>query len=281
MLDEYFRTFQERNPNLYVFAAHLHMDEATPHIHIDFVPFTTGSKRGLDTRVSLKQALAAQGFKGGTRGLTEWNQWVQSEKEQLAVVMERHGFEWEKLGTHEQHLSVLDFKKQERAKELAAIEEKLADRTEKFNTVAKRINNLEDAKESYADLEEKLAHDPEYQLPEPQGLMTAKTYKTKFAEPLVKGLKKLVKNLLVRYFKVVDNLHRANESNGKLSRENENLIAVNDRIKEEIAALRKENRDYALLRKAFGRRQIDDLLQRAREMQKVQRPRKRGKSLER
>lgn len=67
-LDEYYRGFQERNPNLRVFSAHLHMDEATPHIHIDFVPFTTGSKRGLDTRVSLKQALAAQGFKGGTRG---------------------------------------------------------------------------------------------------------------------------------------------------------------------------------------------------------------------
>ena len=43
VLDEYYRGFQERNPNLRVFSAHLHMDEATPHIHIDFVPFTTGS----------------------------------------------------------------------------------------------------------------------------------------------------------------------------------------------------------------------------------------------
>ena len=76
VLDEYMRGFQERNPQLRVFSAHLHMDEATPHLHIDFVPFTTGSKRGLDTRVSLKQALAAQGFKGGTRGDTEWSQWV-------------------------------------------------------------------------------------------------------------------------------------------------------------------------------------------------------------
>ena len=89
VLDEYMRGFQERNPQLRVFSAHLHMDEATPHLHIDFVPFTTGSKRGLDTRVSLKQALAAQGFKGGTRGDTEWSQWVRSEKEQLAAVMER------------------------------------------------------------------------------------------------------------------------------------------------------------------------------------------------
>ena len=81
-----------------MFSAHLHMDEATPHLHIDFVPFTTGSKRGLDTRVSLKQALATQGFKGGSRGDTEWSQWVQSEKEQLAAVMERYGIEWEHKG---------------------------------------------------------------------------------------------------------------------------------------------------------------------------------------
>ena len=84
VLDEYYRGFQARNPNLRVFSAHLHMDEATPHIHIDFVPFITGSNRGLETRVSLKQALAAQGFRGGTRSETEWNQWAQSEKEQLA-----------------------------------------------------------------------------------------------------------------------------------------------------------------------------------------------------
>ena len=100
-MDEYYQGFQERNPQLRVFSAHLHMDEATPHLHIDFVPFTTGSKRGLDTRVSLKQALATQGFKGGSRGDTEWSQWIQSEKEQLAAVMERYGIEWEHLGTHE------------------------------------------------------------------------------------------------------------------------------------------------------------------------------------
>ena len=54
ILDEFMNGFQKRNPNLHVFSAHLHMDEATPHLHIDFVPFTTGSKRGLETRVSLK-----------------------------------------------------------------------------------------------------------------------------------------------------------------------------------------------------------------------------------
>lgn len=118
ILDEYYKGFQERNPNLRVFSAHIHMDEATPHIHIDFVPFTTGSKRGLDTRVSLKQALAAQGFKGGTRGDTEWNQWVQAEKERLAEIMLCYEVEWERKGTHEKHLSVLDFEKKQRVEEV-------------------------------------------------------------------------------------------------------------------------------------------------------------------
>ena len=125
VLDEYLQDFQNRNPNLHVFSAHLHMDEATPHLHIDFVPFTTGSKRGLDTRVSLKKALEAQGFAGGTRGDTEWSQWVKSEKGQLSQVMERNGIEWEQLGTHDDHLSVLDFKKVQRSKEVKAIEKTL------------------------------------------------------------------------------------------------------------------------------------------------------------
>ena len=124
VLDEYVKNFQQRNPTLHVFSCYLHQDEATPHLHIDFVPFTTGSKRGLDTRVSLKQALSALGFKGGTRRETERNQWVAYEKEQLAAVMLEHGIEWEKKGTHEKHLSVLDFKKKERAKEVAELEAK-------------------------------------------------------------------------------------------------------------------------------------------------------------
>ena len=124
VLDEYMRDFQRRNPTLWVFSACLHMDEATPHLHIDFVPYMTGSKRGLDTRVSLKQALSVLGFKGGTRRETELNQWVLYEKKQLAAVMLEHGIESEQQGTHEKHLSVLDFEKQERAKEVAELEAK-------------------------------------------------------------------------------------------------------------------------------------------------------------
>ena len=122
ILTEFMDEFQVRNPNLYVFSAHLHMDEETPHLHIDFVPYITGSKRGLDTRVSLKSALAEEGFTGGTRGATELNQWIASEKQELATVMERYGVEWLQKGTHEKHLSVLEFEKKERAREVAVLD---------------------------------------------------------------------------------------------------------------------------------------------------------------
>ena len=266
ILDEYYRGFQERNPQLKVFSAHLHMDEATPHLHIDFVPFTTGSKRGLDTRVSLKQALAAQGFKGGTRGDTEWNQWVRAEKSALAFVMERHGIEWEHKGTHEKHLSVLDYKKQEREKEINALEDKLVEKKDEFRVMADRIKNFDNGERALQNLDESIMNGPEYQLPEPSAMMSARSYKTKFVEPLVARFKSLISTLFARYFKALDSYHRLNITNGNLYRENEKLSKINGKLTEENTRLRAENKDYSLLRRVFGHKQIDSLLEQARNL---------------
>ena len=263
ILDEYYRGFQERNPQLQVFSAHLHMDEATPHLHIDFVPFTTGSKRGLDTRVSLKQALAAQGFKGGTRGDTEWNQWVSAEKTALAFVMERYGIEWEHKGMHEKHLSVLDYKKQEREKEIAVLDNQLAEKKDEFRVMADRIENFDNGEKALQKLDESIMNEPEYQLPEPPAMMSARTYKAKFVEPLIARFKSLISTLFARYFKALDSYHRLNITNGNLYRENEKLAKVNEKLSQENENLRAENRDYKLLRKVFGHKQIYDLLDRA------------------
>lgn len=61
-LQDYVELFIRRNPQLYVFGAYIHMDEETPHVHIDFVPFSTDNKTGLETKNSLKGALASRGF---------------------------------------------------------------------------------------------------------------------------------------------------------------------------------------------------------------------------
>jgi len=263
ILDEYFHGFQERNTQLKVFSAHLHMDEATPHLHIDFVPFTTGSKRGLETRVSLKQALSEQGFKGGSRGNTEWSQWVQSEKEQLAAVMERYGIEWEQKGTHEKHLSVLDYKKQEREKEVELLSAKVEQKQTEYDVLSKRIENYDEGLESLSALERELNSGDKYLLPEPQGFMAAKAYKNKVAEPLVEKLRSMLKSALVRAFEGWDNYYRLNIKNGSLYQENQELNRVNKKLTEENARLRTENKDYSLLRKVFGSKVIEDLVEQA------------------
>ena len=158
ILDEYMQDFQKRNPMLRVFSAHLHMDEATPHLHIDFVPFITGSKRGLDTRVSFKQALKAMGIEGGSRMNTEWNQLANMEKEALSNVMRRYDVEWEKKGTHEKHLPLLDFEKQERAKEVAELEREKVELEEHNALVEKHTNEgLENLENIEADVKKELA----------------------------------------------------------------------------------------------------------------------------
>ena len=156
ILVEFMADFQGRNPNLHVFSAHLHMDEETPHLHIDFVPFIRNSKRGLDTRVSLKGALAKQGFQGGTRGATEWNQWIEAEKQELSKVMEKYGIRWKKMGTHRKHLSVLDFEKQERAKEVAELDKQIEKSETALHSVKKLVDNRLERAENLAQINENL-----------------------------------------------------------------------------------------------------------------------------
>lgn len=142
ILDKFYHSFLERNPQLHVYSAHLHMDETTPHLHIDFIPFTTGSKRGLSTRVSLKQALADQGITGEGRSLTERDLWVQKEKKALAEIMLEHGIEWEQKGEHKEHLSVLEFKREKRKEELAELEQSI-ERVQQKRVSIKAVEQIE------------------------------------------------------------------------------------------------------------------------------------------
>lgn len=143
ILDKFYRSFLERNPQLHVYSAHLHMDEATPHLHIDFIPFTTGSKRGLSTHVSLKQALADQGITGEGRSLTERDLWVQKEKEALAEIMLEHGIEWEQKGEQREHLSVLEYKREKRQEELAELTQQTEQKAQEYSALEKKVEKIQ------------------------------------------------------------------------------------------------------------------------------------------
>ena len=143
VLKDYVKMFQLRNPQLYVIGAYIHLDEETPHLHLNFVPWVSGCKRGLETKTSLKAALATRGFASEGKGNTEWKQWAEAEKDDIALIMRRYGIDWKKKNTHNQHLSVLDYKKQERVKEVANLEEKLEGAQVVLQLKEERIKSLE------------------------------------------------------------------------------------------------------------------------------------------
>ena len=242
MLDEYMQSFQQRNPTLRVFSAHLHMDEATPHLHIDFIPFTTGSKRGLETRVSLKKALEALGFAGGTKSHTELNQWIEAEKQALASIMARHDIEWEQKGTHEEHLSVLDYKKQERSKEVAALETQidalqeqtataetmLSEKQEQLDDIAPILKNTEKFVRKY--------DDPERLLPEAGMLESGKAFREKKALPILGKLLKYARSLFRENTELKAKVQ-------KLEKENTAFKSANWNHTNEIVKLKMENQE--------------------------------------
>jgi hypothetical protein len=296
ILDEYMKGFQERNPTLRVFAAHLHLDEATPHLHIDFIPYVTGSKRGLDTRVSLKQALSSLGFKGGSRSETELNQWVQSEKEKLAMVMRENEIEWEQKGTHETHLSVLDYKKKVREQEVEELTEhknllehdlhdisecvdeiqKEKEQAEKErDAVIKKTEVLEkrfSALNSKAGLVDSHAREygyyPEEWLPEAGTLESAKSYRKRIF-PLVKKVANMIQALYSKYLEL-------KSKNQKLSDRNLDLENRVDRLREEVSVIKKENAilrnaafDLEKVRNMLGESKVDDAIAMAKQLEQM------------
>lgn len=250
-LDNYVCTFQKRNPYLRVFSAHMHLDEATPHLHIDFVPFTTGSKRGVDTRVSLKQALANQGFVGNGREETEWALWVNSEKESLAESMFKFNIEWENQHTSREHLSVLDYKKKERQKEVIQLEEKVDMLKNEIECYQNCNNELQEIDES--------DFDNKFVLPEPKPLMSANAYK-KLIEPMFNKLKQMVKQLIVRCFKAEERAYNANRIVGRL--QNDVEIYKKDAKSFSKIAHRADKKlaQYSKLRRIIGPKNVDEIL---------------------
>ena len=275
VLDEYMKGFQERNPQLRVFSAHLHMDEATTHLHIDFVPFTTGSKRGLDTRVSLKQALAAQGFKGGSRGDTEWSQWVRSEKEQLSLVMERHGIEWEDKGTHDKHLSVLDYKKEQRAKEIAVLETIKTEKESQVESQERRLKELAPAVKNMERLAADFSADPDEILPEPGTLETGRAYREKKAKPLLAQIVKVLRSLYLAYVELRGKFERLQGDYGRVRESNARLSDRLQEVKLENKALRQVSADYERVKRIFGPEQVAAAVQADKQREQAEKGRKR------
>ncbi|CCY72508.1 plasmid recombination enzyme [Eubacterium sp. CAG:115] len=115
MLDEYMREFERRNPNLKVFNAVMHLDEATPHLHIDFVPIVHSPNRGLPVRVSMKGALREQGFSSANRMENEWVAWQEAEREYMEEILHKYGLHRDDKNVHREHWTVDEYKRKKQA----------------------------------------------------------------------------------------------------------------------------------------------------------------------
>lgn len=88
-LREYMEGFQARNPNLYVFNAVLHLDESTPHLHINYIPVGHFA-HGLEVRNAKNKALDEMGF-GNDAKLNDL--WRRSEWDVLKNICNAHDIE--------------------------------------------------------------------------------------------------------------------------------------------------------------------------------------------
>ena len=250
-LEEYMMGFQGRNPNLRVFNAVMHLDEETPHLHIDFIPFTTGSKRGLETRVSLKKALEAQGFRGGTRSNTEWNQWVEAEKEKLSEIMLEYSIEWEKKDTHEKHKSVNEFKLDMLVKEVEEL-------NKKKENLEQKISAYKKSEEYAVRTAKQIQNNNDYNLPSPPLLISGKAYKNNYAEPVVKKLTDFIQNLARKYFRAEKEAEQAKEKVSALYAENQSLKSEVWKQNIKISKIGVELRKFNKIKDYVGAEQVNE-----------------------
>lgn len=175
--------------------------------------------------------------------------------------MEQHGIEWEHLDTHEKHLSVLDYEKKMRSEEIKELENEV-------EILDKQLTNFVKCEDTFKKVSQDFETDEQFQLLEPQPLMSAKTYKAKIVEPFVSKLKATLKTAVVTYFKIKNKLTECQKENSKLYFSNVELKEQNNRLFADNFEQMKSLKDYKLLRKILGAEQVDNLLAQARNKNK-------------
>ena len=174
---------------------------------------------------------------------------MSAEKQQLAAIMLEHGIEWEQKGTHEKHLSLLDFEKQERAKEVAALEAQKTE-LEEHNATMQEVNekwldqleNIE--KEIFSAQENRKEADKQAE----QAKKKASQYEKKLTEiaPMVKDMERFAEKYSADPEEVLPEAGTLEMEKSYRERKAKPLI------KKIVAVLRSVYRDYLDLSRRFS-----------------------------
>ena len=317
ILDQYAKSFQERNPNLYLFNAVLHMDEATPHLHLDYIPVASGCyKTGLKTRNSLTKAFQCMGFEKATgKYANETMAWQERERVYLSELCRERGIEIVKLEENRADLSLPEYKAamkkiedlQEQADEMRTsnsemlkenielqedqthlLEERdaLSEENEKLTTknakLGKEIKKSNAVKRDFEQDVRQYRESKRWQLPEPAFGMTARSYKEKKAAPLVSKLISVIEQLTL---KCQNMIREISDLKSLLKRKEDKIDSLEYRVeyyKEENESLRETAHDMDLLKGCYGTDTVKQEITRLRSQELVEKQmRKKSKRMER
>lgn len=137
ILLEWFKDFEKRNPNLKVYNAVIHNDEASPHMHLNFVPVASGYKRGLEKQVSFDRAIMQQ---DATLDKTRpFDDWREKEVQLLEKALKERGIERKLVGTNE-YKDVNEYKeKKDLEKEIRWLEAEVAKKKDELVKVSEHV----------------------------------------------------------------------------------------------------------------------------------------------
>ena len=243
LLVEYAESFEKRNPQMKVVGAIVHMDEETPHLHLDYVPFITGQKRGLGTRVSNDKAILQMGYKS-------WNDWRSQEEKAVENILQQHGLERTIMHNSERHRTVDGYKKEQRLIEshLQTIKAQQIDLP--MPTIKKSLRGRE-----MVDYEEYMRLQEQYRLQKQENtsleaqnqVLRAESKKVEEKLAKIKSKRYVARNEALEHDNV--DLHFQNQN---IAEENRLLRSENMDLRRDIHYLKEEVKELKGLSKAFA-----------------------------
>lgn len=139
ILEEWFHGFEKRNVNLKVYNAVIHNDEASPHMHLNFVPVADGYKRGLEKQVAFDRAIKQQDSTlNKTRPFQDWRE---KEVNLLAEMLKERGIERKFVGKNE-YKDVNEYKqKKDLEREVEELEQDLSNKKNELLAFNEQVPN--------------------------------------------------------------------------------------------------------------------------------------------
>lgn len=158
ILNEFCKSWNDRNPNLRLIGAYYHQDEqGAPHVHLDYIPVANGFNRGMERQSALVKALNQMGYETEHSHNTAQIKWEKAQNEELERICKTHGLEIQHPDREKQeHMKIQDYKLKKRIEELEQKNHELVEQVNKLVDYSNKLNKTIDQLEMGAS---ELAHE--------------------------------------------------------------------------------------------------------------------------